>query len=183
MQTQILTTHQNSYFPLTQDNALLSSWTVLSNGTGLSHEDFADAADLIEFVYGDAVRPALGTLRKRGYTSDAGEATYALEAIKRVMTRHQSFANPFDIDTDERSLVEDALATLREAVVGCVSFDMRSERLRQALRFLIWKSGRKWEFINFWHDLDMAGHTEGRFQAATTTFRGICRMFPEIHQR
>ena len=70
--------------------------------------------------------------------------------------------------------------TAQHAILASLDRDVKDARVREALRFLLWKTGGQWLYVNFWNSLTYKGGN-GLWQNGQVALREIRSHFPQGH--
>jgi len=160
-------------------NSLSAAWVTLKTADTLDAPVLAALAYL-EFVFNGAVKFAirdlhryLPQLHRRAASENVLEA---LGTIRAHMDRHGSFFYPLDEAVSESQLIREALNALQAALDSSLDQDAQTAKIRETLRFLVWKTGNRWTYVNFWNALAFKGGN-GLWQSGQVALAEIRREF------
>lgn len=160
-------------------NSLYKSWDILAAASKLTEPALA-ALRYLEFIYAGEIEAPTAALREllscRVTRARDKRIREALTEIKQYMERHGSFPYPLNRELDEERLIVEAVDVLQDALDECLDKNMQTKKIREALRFLVWKDGNRWDYVNFWLALTTYGGN-GRWRNADAALSNIRKTF------
>jgi hypothetical protein len=138
------------------------------------------ALKYLEFVYAGEIAHDAFIIRNLLLTKNSklkqNGITKAVSSIQKYMERWGSFPYPLNRAVDDDRLIVEALDVLQEALDQSLDKDMQTQKVREALRFLVWKDGKNWEYVCFWNALSF-NCGRGNWQNADVALKNIRKVF------